>query len=257
MYKNPVEVHKELFNKNGRSLIPPKWMFGPWLQVHTHTSESIPVRSDVLLKTDDIPYSHSINIGQYYFPSGCCFDQESIERLTTENELLLNSGIASTAYFNSMVDHDWGAGFSEAKTADILLKNADNEIYTFTYNDKGTKNVSLLDFSDENAGAWFASKMQVAIDSKFSGFMYDYGEYVPPFSVNSKGQNGFRYHNEYPLDYQKVAFEFFTGVDSDDDEKMKELHYAPEEMFYVRSGYVGTQKYRKGFFFQRTKFYRK
>ena len=50
------------------------------------------------------------------------------------------------------------------------------------------------------------------------------------------------------MDYQKVAFEFFTGVDSDDDEKMNELHYAPEEMFYVRSGYVGTQRYRKGFF---------
>ena len=64
MYKNPVEVHKELFNKNGRSLIPPKWMFGPWLQVHTHTSESIPVRSDVLLKTDDIPYSTGVKVGE-------------------------------------------------------------------------------------------------------------------------------------------------------------------------------------------------
>lgn len=182
MYENAESVHRAQFERNGASLIPPKWMFAPWLQVHTHTSEEIKVRSDVLLKVDDVPYSHSINIGKYYFPSGCCFDQESINELTTENEEMLASGIASTAYFNSMVDVDWEEGYSEALEADIFLKNSSGQPYTFDYNDKGRKEVSLIDFTSDGAKEWFQSKMQVALDSKFSGFMYDYGEYVPPFS---------------------------------------------------------------------------
>lgn len=45
----------------------------------------------------------------------------------------------------------------------------------------------------------------------FGGFMYDYGEYVSPNAVAFDGTKGEELHNAYPVQYQKVAYDFFMS----------------------------------------------
>lgn len=47
---------------------------------------------------------------------------------------------------------------------------------------------------------------------------------------------GLQLHNHYPLLYQQAAFDFFTSLDPDPDDA-----YAPDYVYYVRSGYLGSQ----------------
>lgn len=41
--------------------------------------------------------------------------------------------------------------------------------------------------------------------------MYDYGEYVSPNAVAFDGSKGDELHNAYPIQYQKVAYDFFMS----------------------------------------------
>ena len=50
------------------------------------------------------------------------------------------------------------------------------------------------------------------------------------------GLSGAGSHNLYPLQYQRVAFDFFRTKDPDPFDA-----YAPPFVYYVRSGYTGTQ----------------
>jgi sulfoquinovosidase len=70
----------------------------------------------------------------------------------------------------------------------------------------------------------------------YAGFMYDYGEYVSPHAVAHDGTPGVALHNQYPVEYQKVAFDFFVKHDPAPDDGN-----APDYIFYVRSGYTGSQ----------------
>ena len=67
--------------------------------------------------------------------------------------------------------------------------------------------------------------------------MYDYGEYVDPDNLFFDGRDGLTVHNEYPILYQKAASDYVRSLDPEAVEK----GYAPDYMFYVRSGYSGTQ----------------
>lgn len=85
------------------------------------------------------------------------------------------------------------------------------------------------------------------------GWMYDYGEYTPSDSVAHDGTGGLEMHNKFPVDYQKTCHDYlvnkfgnrlgfriallwlflyhFFSRSSD---------YAPDFVFYVRSGYAGS-----------------
>ena len=59
------------------------------------------------------------------------------------------------------------------------------------------------------------------------------------FGVNQSNLlflTGLLLHNHYPLLYQQAAFNFFTSLDPDPDDA-----YAPDHIYYVRSGYLGSQ----------------
>jgi alpha-glucosidase (family GH31 glycosyl hydrolase) len=105
--------------------------------------------------------------------------------------------------------------------------------------------------------------MSHALELGYKGFMYDYGEYIDRQTVSHDGTTGEEMHNLYPLLYQvcnafcktlvmfwfillvvspliaqKAAFDFFERLDDDPNDA-----YAPDFVYYVRSGYTGMQKY--------------
>lgn len=95
--------------------------------------------------------------------------------------------------------------------------------------------------------------------------MYDYGEYVSPTALSHDKTRGLELHNAYPVQYQKVAFDFFAtkvrtpthrapthpppdplltwrrgavGWWQDEDPTDP---FAPDYLYYVRSGFSGSQ----------------
>ena len=65
--------------------------------------------------------------------------------------------------------------------------------------------------------------------------MYDYGEYVDPQNLFADGRTGYEVHNDYPNIYHEAAYEVVHEFEQ------PEEGYAPEYVYYVRSGYSGSQ----------------
>jgi alpha-glucosidase (family GH31 glycosyl hydrolase) len=68
--------------------------------------------------------------------------------------------------------------------------------------------------------------------------MQDYGEYVDPYQRFANGWRGEQMHNEYPNLYHEASFNFFKNLS---DPKRFARGYAPDYLYYVRSGYSKTQ----------------
>ncbi len=75
--------------------------------------------------------------------------------------------------------------------------------------------VSFVHFTADGVDSCWWSILQQGINLGYDGWMYDFGEYVPPDSVFADGRNGHFWHNAYPLIYQRSGFRFFQQLDDD------------------------------------------
>src|SRR5262249_6155900 len=66
-------------------------------------------------------------------------------------------------------------------------------------------NVFTVDVTSADASAFFTAQFQRAFALGYSGWMYDFGEYVQPEVVASTGMTGEELHNLFPVLYDKVA----------------------------------------------------
>ncbi len=89
-----------------------------------------------------------------------------------------------------------------------------------------------LDLTDPEAVDWFQTWLAAAEESGVDGSMTDFAEWVPFDAVFGDGRTGAEVHNEYPLLWQQAHREFWEQVRPDGD-----------YLFYVRSGYTGTQRW--------------
>lgn len=67
--------------------------------------------------------------------------------------------------------------------------------------------------------------------------MQDYGEYVDPYQVFYNNQTGEQVHNAYVNYYHEASYKFFQSFN----QESYANGLAPEYIYYVRSGYTGTQ----------------
>ncbi|ESO82638.1 hypothetical protein LOTGIDRAFT_155652 [Lottia gigantea] len=229
------ETVKIMTDKNGRSLIPPKWAFGPWNQLDTEISgESEVDRAKKMLFVEDIPLSVVIDT-VHFFPAGQ--DKSKFPLELANNQQLLYMGLPSTAYYNPLVTTTFNGTYNYGDKMKYFTLNKHGQSYQYDYIAAKLFHVSQVDFTNYNATQWYSHYFHSALNVQYKGWMYDYGEYTPYDSINSRGQTGLRSHNEYPLLYQKACFDFLTQ------NQTQETNYAPDYLFYVRSGYLGSQKY--------------
>ncbi len=229
----PAQTLEMYTEKQGRSLIPPMWAFGPWNQLSAQINGKSGLEMANIYVEEDIP--SSVRQGYiHFFPHGSELGIEQI--LAAENEEYHALGLKSTCYFNSYVGKNHPTLFEEATQAGFLVKKpGTGKPYLFAYMNYLAGEV---DFTNPDATAWFQSQLKRAVDMGFDGWMYDFGEYTTVDSVFFDGRDGFAVHNEYPVLYQKALFDFLKQYDPDPDDD-----YAPDFIPYVRSGYSGSARY--------------
>lgn len=221
--------------RRGRSLIPPSWGFGPWNQLggeFNHTGNELEAAREFLKL--DIPVSHCVNT-VHFLPTN---DEDNREQQLKEmNQKLLDMGLKSTSYFNPYVA-------SSSRDYNICDKNGyfvkhhnTSDSYTFIYLGSRFFNCSMFDYTNPEANKYYHKILQRSTDLNFNGAMYDYAEYLPYYSKSANGKYGDELHNIHPVLYQKSVYDYLSQFKTSD-------KYAPDFIFYCRSGYTGTQKYQ-------------
>lgn len=139
-------------------------------------------------------------------------------------------GIRFLGYVNPYLCVD-GSLFPEAEAAGYLATNAAGETALVDF---GEFDCGVVDFTNPAASAWFAERVigRNMLDAGLSGWMADFGEYLPIDVHLANGVDARLMHNAWPVlwaevNARAVASRGQTG----------------EALFFMRAGYSGVQRH--------------
>lgn len=119
--------------------------------------------------------------------------------------------------------------FNYAKQHDFLAKTVDGDTYK---EDFGEFYCGIVDLTNEDAFNWYKDIIKTnIIDLGISGWMADFGEYLPTDCVLKNGK-GMDKHNEWPVLWAKCNYE-----------AVKESGKLGEVFYFMRAAAYGSQKY--------------
>jgi alpha-glucosidase len=142
---------------------------------------------------------------------------------------LNDRGIKYLGYNNSMLALG-EEQYQYALEKGLTVKDLDGNQYKII-TDSGEK--SLLDLSNPKTITWFKEIIKEnMINIGMSGWMADYGEYLPIDCVLHSGESPEMFHNKFPVLFAKANYEAVKEVD-----KLEEI------VFFTRAGYSHISKY--------------
>ncbi len=157
------------------------------------------------------------------------YDEELYPDLPNFIRNLNEKGIKFLGYINSMLAKD-EEQYIEALRKDLCVKNKEGDLYKII-TDTGEK--SLLDLSNPDTIKWLKRIIKDnMINIGLSGWMADYGEYLPIDSAIYSGEISENFHNKYPVIFAKANLE-----------AIQESGKLGEIVFFTRAGYSNISKY--------------
>lgn len=132
-------------------------------------------------------------------------------------------------YVNPYLAAD-GAQFAEAAAQGYLALRQDSDaIYLVDF---GEFDCGVVDFTNPQAAEWFAERIigQEMLDFGLSGWMADFGEYLPVDVRLANGIDGMLMHNPWPTIWAKVNADAIAGRGK-----------TGEALFFMRAGWTGVQ----------------
>lgn len=229
----PADVLERYTARTGRSLVPRPWMFAPWNQMSNY-QQGGSYEVARMFRELDIP--STVHGGAFHFlPGG---DERGREAaLAAENRAYHALGYKTWCYFNPRIDKDlFATKWAEGEQEGYFVKAPDGSPYELDVFGSQWFKVSIVDYTNPDADLWYQNLLSKAILLGFDGWMYDFGEYVPPDALFSDGRDGHHWHNAYPLIYERSNARYFEGLDDDPTDE-----WAPDYVFYHRSAYAGSQ----------------
>lgn len=216
----------------GRPMRPPPLAFAPWNDAIFGSQK---VRDFAkLLRDNDIPSSA---IWTEDFRGGT--EQGDAYRLVEDWDIdrtlypgaealaaeLKDSGFSWQAYFNTFLVTQ-NPVFDAALAGNHFVKNDQGEPYLFsgvTFKDTG-----LADLSNPATREFVKSYMRQALDIGFTGWMADFGEWLPHDAVLASGEDPLEAHNRYAGEWARLNKEVLDERASD----------GVQRLFFSRAGWL-------------------
>lgn len=138
-------------------------------------------------------------------------------------------GIRFLGYVNPYLCVD-GTLYAEAEKLGYLARRLDRDAVYLV--DFGEFDCGIVDFTNEEACAWFAERVlgQNMLDFGLSGWMADFGEYLPTDVRLQNGLDGLLAHNAWPSLWAKV------NADA-----IEKRGRTGDALFFMRAGFTGVQ----------------
>ena len=228
VHDDPKDTLAHYTALTGRAQLPAPWVFGPRRRVdHGPLIEGVP--EEEALRKHHVPTT-MVDDTTHFLPVNGAAGQEAF--LADWTARMHAWGYKAIGYFNayvSLTDHKSDPLVAYGRAHDLFVRLDDGSEFDTFMVSAGGQTVATIDMTNPEAVAWFQSLEQQALDLGYDGWMLDFGEYLPQRALMHDGRTGWEMHNEFPLIYQRAAYDYLRRVRSDD------------FMFYARAGYAGTQ----------------
>ena len=229
---DPVNIIEQLTSVTGRSLLPPKWSFEPWLAVEGG-AEVVREVMDVVVD-NAIPVSAiwcNDWVGHLKFPPfynmhkyHWVVDETLFPDLPGLIEEMHGRGFRFLGYFNPFVvpkyEHYW-----EGVSKGYLVKDRFGLPYLSLFSHFL---VAQVDLTNPEACDWVRGYLEDALEMGMDGWMADFGEWLPYDASLASGVDPRRYHNLYPTAWHALNRSVLEEYRPDGDFVM-----------FTRSGFTG------------------
>ncbi|MDZ5711393.1 alpha-glucosidase [Jeotgalibacillus haloalkalitolerans] len=157
------------------------------------------------------------------------WDQNLYPELPAYMEKWRSRGTRFMGYINPYIAVE-GALFKEAEAHGYFALNSEGDTYLVDF---GEFYCGVVDFTNPEAFEWYKQVIKTyLIDFGLSGWMADFGEYLPTDVILHSGQSAMEMHNHWPVLWAKCNHE-----------AIKEAGKLDEIVFFMRAGYAGIQEY--------------
>jgi len=157
------------------------------------------------------------------------YDKELYPELPSYIKTLNNEGIKFMGYINPFLATD-GELYKKASEEDYLIKDKEGNDYLMN---TGNGESTLLDLSNPVTIEWIKAIIkEQMIDIGLSGWMADFGEYLPTDAILHSGESAETFHNKYPTIWAKTVYD-----------AIREAGKLGEIISFNRSGYTLTSRY--------------
>ncbi|MBB6482519.1 alpha-glucosidase [Spirochaeta isovalerica] len=235
--KNAVQALSSLSAYLGRQRKPPEWVYdGMWIGMQGGrdvTSSKLQDALDAGVKTAAIWCQDWEGIRITSFGKQLFWDWKPNEELYPDfkgyMKELNSKGIRYLGYINPFLALE-GPLYAEAREKNYCVKNDKGEDY-YVY--ITTFPAAMVDLTNPAAVKWIKEVIKKDMIGKgLSGWMADFGEYVPADAVLHSGVDPQLYHNQYAADWARINYE-----------AVEEAGKENEITYFMRAGYTGSSRY--------------
>jgi alpha-glucosidase len=162
------------------------------------------------------------------------WDQERYPDLDRAIQNWNRDGVRFLGYINPYVLQDHSL-FQEAEPQGYLAKNGEGRTYLVDF---GEFYAGIVDLTNPEAFRWFKGVIKHnLLDFGLSGWMADFGEYLPTDTILYSGRSAELAHNEWPALWARCNYEAVQEWYQDHPEKKGQIVY------FMRAGGPGSQKW--------------
>lgn len=224
---SPKEIVTNVTGRIGRiTSVPQPWVYAPMNAVVESEARALEVARE--LRENQIPTS-AIWSESWWWRVEWQVNREKYPHYEDMIARLHADGFRALGYYQPYISEK-SPRFAEGASKGYFTKNRKGEPATFPL---GAVKKAQVDLYNPEAVEWWKKEFFAFAEGMgVDGWMHDFGEHTPPYSVSQNGKSGWETHNEYSLLWAKVGREFW-------DQARPDGNYC----FYIRGGYTGTQKY--------------
>jgi len=236
-YSELTEILKNLTSYLGRQPTLPDWVYDGLILAIQGGSEEVKKKLNIA-KKHKIPVTgiwiqdwegrRITSFGKQLFWNWK-YDDNSYPNLPDLIKTLKQKGIKVLGYINPFLAIE-GDLYEEASKEGYCVKNSEGKDYMIVTTDFPS---ALLDLTNPECIKWIKKIISHnIIEIGLSGYMADYGEYLPPDAVLYSGISGEEFHNQYPVIWAKVQYEI-----------LKESKNLEKILYFHRSNFSHGSKY--------------